>query len=282
MNIIVTGVTGFIGRHLIKKLVEENHQIMVITRDKSKIENFDWYEKVVSIQIDLHSNFELILNKIKLPEVVIHLAWSKLPNYNDLIHITENLPSDIKFLCYLVNNGVKRVIITGTCYEYGLKEGCLTEDMETNPVTAYGFAKDTLRKYLELISNKNEFVLQWLRLFYVYGEGQNSNSILSQLEYCINNNFEEFNMTHGDQLRDYLPINEVIERIKFLLLNPHVNGVINCCSGNPVSVYDFISKRKDELGSDIVLRRGTYKNTEIAPKCFWGNTNKLKDFNILK
>jgi len=278
MNILITGATGFIGRHLVKKLFDENHRLIVVTRNRLNIEKFEWRDKVTILEIDLHFNYERILNNIELPDLVIHLAWSNLPNYNKIFHVSENLPADIKFLSYLAYNGIKRFIVTGTCYEYGLQEGCLLEDLDTAPITTYGFAKDTLRRYLEILSKETGLIIQWLRLFYIYGDGQNSNSIIGQLEFAIKNNQKEFNMTNGNQIRDYLPISEVVRRIQFLLLNPQINGVINCCSGVPISIYDFILRRRDELGSNILLNRGYYNHTEIAPFSFWGHSSKLSLF----
>ena len=143
-------------------------------------------------------------------------------------------------------------------------------------VTSFGLESDVIPP--EILSKETGLIIQWLRLFYIYGDGQNSNSIIGQLEFAIKNNQKEFNMTNGNQIRDYLPISEVVRRIQFLLLNPQINGVINCCSGVPISIYDFISRRRDELGSNILLNRGYYNYTEIAPISFWGHSSKLSLF----
>jgi dTDP-6-deoxy-L-talose 4-dehydrogenase (NAD+) len=78
--------------------------------------------------------------------------------------------------------------------------------MPTAPVTPYGLAKDTLRKFLEMLQEVHPFTLQWVRLFYLYGPGQNPKSLLSQLDAAIEQGDPVFRMSGGEQLRDYLPV----------------------------------------------------------------------------
>ena len=83
------------------------------------------------------------------------------------------------------------------------------------------------------------FSFKWVRLFYMYGKGQNPNSLLSQLDKAIANGDKAFNMSGGEQVRDYLPVEKVAEYIVKVALQDKINGVINCCSGEPVSVKEF-------------------------------------------
>jgi dTDP-6-deoxy-L-talose 4-dehydrogenase (NAD+) len=108
------------------------------------------------------------------------------------------LPADLAFLEAAVKAGVPHILVAGTCLEYGMQFGPLTEEMETHPSTPYGFAKDALRKALQLLQNEKAFILQWMRLFYMHGEGQNKNSLLAQLDQAISEGHEIFNMSAGD------------------------------------------------------------------------------------
>ena len=73
----------------------------------------------------------------------------RVANYKAAFHVEENLPRHFAFINNLVNNGVADITITGTCFEYGMQEGCLSELMETYPANAYAIAKDLLRRKLE-------------------------------------------------------------------------------------------------------------------------------------
>ena len=129
------------------------------------------------------------------PAALIHLAWPGLPNYRDFFHLGRNLPADLAFLEAAVDAGVSQIMVAGTCLEYGMQYGPLTEQAATAPITAYGFAKDALRKSLQFLQQQKPFTLQWMRLFYMYGEGQNPNSLLAQLDRAIDENAPFFNMS---------------------------------------------------------------------------------------
>jgi dTDP-6-deoxy-L-talose 4-dehydrogenase (NAD+) len=176
----------------------------------------------------------------------------------------------------LVVKGLKDLNVIGTCFEYGMKSGCLSEDMETNPITAYSIAKDTLRKFIELLNENYEFKLKWIRLFYMYGKGQNPKSLIAQLEKALKNKDRIFNMSGGEQLRDYLPIEKVAEYITKISLQKKINGIINCCSGKPISIRNLIENYIKEKNEKIKLNLGYYPYPNYVPMAFWGDNSKLK------
>jgi nucleoside-diphosphate-sugar epimerase len=145
----------------------------------------------------------------------------------------------------------------------------------TNPSNPYAIAKDTLCKMLQTISLSNTINLKWLRLFYMYGKGQAPTSLFSQLETAIARNDNTFNMSGGEQTRDFLPVEKVVEIIvQLTFLNTNA-GVVNCCSGKPQKVKDFVTQIINERSSSIKLNLGYYPYTSYEPMCFWGDTTKL-------
>lgn len=275
MRVMVTGATGFVGRHVVNALLAHGHTVVAIARNVKRAMEMPWFDRVEFIQCDLHEAFQSPLQVNHLPDAILHLAWPGLPNYRDFFHMGENFPADLAFLEAAVKAGVPRLLGAGTCLEYGMQYGPLTEEMETRPTTPYGFAKDALRKALQLLQRERPFTLQWMRLFYMYGEGQNKNSLLAQLDRAIDGGEAVFNMSAGDQLRDYLSIQEVAENFVLALENPQIEGVINCCSGKPVSVLDLVQRRCREKTSDIRLNRGYYPYPDYEPLAFWGVPAKL-------
>ena len=269
-QVIVSGATGFIGQNLIPLLIKKKIEVVAIARNKKKARNFKWYNKVNFIFLDFHK--KKVTFKPKKGAILIHLAWQGLPNYQSQFHVRENLPKNFNFIKELIKNGVSKIIVAGTCFEYGLQYGPISETAQTKPANQYALAKDKLRKYLNNLKKNNSFTMQWLRLFYMHGKGQSKNSILAKLDNAIDTKRSVFNMSQGEQLRDYLPIKTVVKKI-ITLLSTKKNGIFNVCSGEPISIRRLVENRIKERGSKIKLNLGYYPYPEHEPIAFWGINN---------
>lgn len=277
-KVLLTGATGFIGEHVMNELLKKPVSIIASSADASKAAGKSWFDQVQYIPFNFHNindttDYYSCFNK---PDFLIHLAWEGLPNYNSAFHTEVNLPRHIRFLQSMIQGGLKDLTVTGTCFEYGMQEGCLKEDMETFPANPYGRAKDTLRKELEKMRSITPFSLKWVRLFYMYGKGQNPNSLLSQLEKALAAGDEVFNMSGGEQVRDFMPVEEVAAAIVKIALQDKVTGVINCSSNQPVTVKDFVAAYLQKTGKQIKLNLGYYPYPSYEPMRFWGDNSKLK------
>ena len=275
MKILVTGATGFVGKHVINELLKNDHQVIGTTRDGHlNISN----NRLRYAFLDLDNPDASInyFSHFDSPDLLIHLAWQGLPNYTSLFHFEKNLMAHYLFLKNMISNGLHELVVTGTCFEYGMKEGCLSEDMITDPQNPYALAKDTLRKFLFELQKKHTFDCKWIRLFYMYGEGQNANSLLSQLQTALQNNDEAFNMSGGEQERDYLPVEKIAEYIVTIALQKKTSGIINCCSGKPIKVKQLVDNYLNDTKQEIQLNLGHYPYTDYEAMSFWGDDTKLK------
>jgi nucleoside-diphosphate-sugar epimerase len=276
MRVLVTGSTGFIGRHVVPLLLDYGLEVMATSRNEEKARQFDWYDETEYKPCNIYSKGINYFSFFGEPEIIIHLAWDGLPNYKSPFHVEKNLPANCHFLKNFLDSGVKKMVVTGTCYEYGMLCGCLSEDIATTPVTQYGLAKDTLRKHLEMMISEYSTSFNWVRLFYLHGNGQNENSLIPQLKRAILLGDRIFNMSGGEQLRDYLPVETVAKYICRIALQTEINGVLNCCSGKPISIRRFVEKVISEMNSNIALNMGYYPYPDYEPLAFWGDVSRLK------
>ena len=171
----------------------------------------------------------------------------------------------------MINIGIKTIIVTGTCFEFGFKNGPLSPYTKTDPQNPYAKAKDSLRIWLEEKQKLNDFSLKWVRLFYMYGSGQNPNSILSQLERAIKRKEKVFNMSGGEQLRDYLPVSTVAKELINILINKKKIGTLHICSGDPISIRRLVEEHRAKMQSSIKLNLGHYPYSKHEPFAFWGS-----------
>jgi nucleoside-diphosphate-sugar epimerase len=114
----------------------------------------------------------------------------------------------------------------------------------------------------------------------MYGAGQSKKSLIPQLEKAIENGDEVFNMSRGDQLRDYLPVEKVAEIIVKCALQDSVQGILNCSSNRPISVLDLVKKHLKKKHKNIKLNTGYYSYPDYEPFHFWGDNTKL--LNLIK
>lgn len=273
MKVLVTGASGFVGRHVVTHLLERGHRVTALARDAGKAQGLVWFDRVEFLSGDVHA--DRLPDRLELPDAVIHLAWPGLPNYRDLFHFEQNLIGDYRFLKSLIEQGVGQLLVAGTCFEYGLQNGCLAEDLPTLPANPYALAKDSLRKFLQQLQRHQPFALQWARLFYLYGEGQHANSLLAQLDRAIADGRPTFDMSGGEQLRDYLPIEVAARRLVQLVERPDADGVYNVCSGTPISIRTLVERHIRKRGADIALNLGYHAYPDYEPMAFWGDPRKL-------
>lgn len=273
MKIAVTGASGFVGRHVLAALHDCGADIVAVTRDAHRLSGID--AKVGIVEMDISSQPPDCFRRLGKPDVLIHLAWDGLPNYRSLHHFETELPRQYRFLKSLVEDGLPSMLVTGTCFEYGMQSGPLSEEMLPQPNNPYGYAKNALRQQLQYLQSSRPFNLAWVRLFYMYGEGQSATSLYPALKGAVMRGDKAFNMSGGEQLRDYLHISEIARQIVRLAISQRDAGVINICSGKPVSVRRLVEQWLRENNWEIELNLGYYPYPDYEPMAFWGDRRLL-------
>jgi nucleoside-diphosphate-sugar epimerase len=279
-KILVTGATGYLGRHVVEILLQRGLEVVATASAKKDAVKMPWFQNVAFLPLDINgfNKDENLYKYFNKPDAMIHLAWGNLDDFKSEIHVDKHLPNHYAFLSQLSGEGLKDITVTGTCLEYGLQEGCLQENLPTKPVVPYAEAKNELRKSLQRLQPIQISSLKWLRLFYMYGEGQQSKSLISQLDKAIALGEDCFNMSGGEQERDFLPVKEMAALIVAIGLQENVSDIINCCSGKPVMVKDFVTNYLAQQNQTIKLNLGYYPYPDYEPMRFWGSNKKLKKY----
>jgi dTDP-6-deoxy-L-talose 4-dehydrogenase (NAD+) len=275
MNVAVTGASGFLGKHVVHDLLLRGIRPTILIRQNSEVP--EGFCELPLARFDISNSPDDAFDQLGKPDTLIHLAWNGLPNYQSLHHFDSELPAQYRFLSAVAQQGLSHLIVTGTCFEYGMQSGCLLETDETNPANPYGFAKDALRRQLQFLAETVDFDLTWARLFYLYGEGQAASSLYSQLFAAASRGEKTFDMSGGEQLRDYLPVKEAVRCFIDLALGRSRPGAVNICSGRPVSVRRLVEEWIAENHFQMELNLGAFAYSDYEPMAFWGSRRKLDE-----
>jgi nucleoside-diphosphate-sugar epimerase len=263
-TIHLLGSEGFIGRAI--QRVDHGHDIRLWTHTKYTSDSF--FNLLDSTTWD-----SLISHK---PTHVILLSWPGLPNYHETFHITKNLPASIELLEQLIDAGLRRIVVAGTCYEYGLQNGPLREDQHADPVNCYGIAKDCLRRVVSAKCANTSVDWAWLRIFYPYGKGQSPSSFIPSLIQSINLGEKYFHMSSGRQLRDFVHVDKIAQQLITLATDSEASGIFNGGSGQPQSLLEIAEQTIQAYGSTIRLKRGAFPERSDEPLAFWAQMDKFR------
>lgn len=273
-NIFIIGGSSYLGKLLINSLLNSKNYKIYSSYNKNKnISN----KNIEFIELDINKFNSDFLDKIpKKIDSLILLSWVDLTNYNSDKHryFSNNLLNFLKFLLSKVD--IKTINAIGSCLEYGLVHGEISEDKKCLPVTKYGKQKlFVLNKILKL-KNKYNFQFNWMRIFYMYGDKRNR-GIWSQFLISKNNNLI-FKMSGGQQQFDFLHINKIIKYISSIIQIDKNFGVINICSGKPKKLISLV--RNWAYRYKVKLKIGYYPYTTYESMSYWGCNCKLN--NILR
>lgn len=266
MKILITGASGFIGKNLLNNL-SEKYKIALIT--KKKIKN----KKYIYIKSDL-SNIKKYKKKILKfePKILIHLAWEGIPDLGK-INSKKNSKDQLDFFKFIIRiKSIKRIIVTGSCLEYGSLKGKIKEDRRIRNYSHFSKAKLKIYNFLKK-NLKRKTKLVWLRLFYVYGKLQREDALIP---YIINKIKEkkEIYLQEPYSAKDFVNVNDVCKAILIFIEN-NKSGVFNVGTGiatNPLQIVKIISKLKKvefSLKYKNNKKSSFYADTKKINKCGW-------------
>ena len=263
-KILVTGGAGFIGSHLVKRLINEGAKVSVIVKYNSIIDCprlVQVWDKINVIEADLR-NIDSVNEMRKISfDLVFHLAA-----YNHVgdsfKHVLENVNSNLISTINLLNNGpkIKKLIHMGTSEIYGIQTKLPFNVKEMpNPMSPYAVTKYASELFSLLKSKSNNLNLICVRPFNTFGPFQSEKAIIPEMIIkCLQN--KEIKTTGGKQTREFNYIENIIDGILFLNKKvKHTIEPINVGSNTPITIKNLVKKIHKYSKSDSKLRIGSLK-----------------------
>lgn len=269
--VVVSGATGFIGSHIVEKLQKIGCKVITPVRNIEIAAQQSFLKDAELV----HVNNLIEIGKIK-GDYFIHCAWGDVGDVYSENHLEIYLPENYYFLKNLIKDRwYKKIIVLGTCFEYGKQYGPMRASAETKPNTPYAKAKDKLHRQLRALKKGGDVDLIWARIFYTYGPRQPSRTLIAQFDNALEYQEEVFNMSFGEQLLDYLPVELVANDIINLLSAR--DGVYNICSGTPKSVRRLLEERMISKNKYISLNLGYFSYRTDDSIAIWGDKMDLNE-----
>lgn len=270
-KILVTGAGGYIGQHVVKALLDKG--AAVIATD-IRLDDVD--DRATKIQKNIFEENENIFTEMCSPDVCLHMAWRDGFIHNSEKHI-EDLDSHYKFISNMMKGGLKQIAVMGSMHEVGYYEGAIDENTPTNPLSLYGIAKNTLRQLTFLLGKNENVIVQWIRGFYIFGDDLKNNSIFKKIVEAEQEGKTEFPFTSGKNKYDFLSIYDMADQIAEIVLQDKINGIINSCTGQPMTLAEKVESFIKENNFKIKLKYGAYPDRPYDSPGIWGDATKINE-----
>lgn len=290
-KVLLTGATGFIGRHCLHALLDEQRGFdevhVVSTRAagsgsaRELLSDFDAQAsaRVRWHQADLLSGAQTrrLIAEVR-PDHLLHLAWYAEPGKYWTSPLNEEwLRASKELLRAFVEHGGVRVVVAGTCAEYDWTAGGYCSEQETPiaPATFYGQCKHALHDALEELTGETGLSASWGRVFFLYGTHEHPQRLVaSVVRSLLGDNFAR--CTHGEQLRDFLYVRDVAEAFAALLASD-VRGAVNIASGRTVALKEVVGEIGRALDKPHLIQLGTLPAPANDPPRLEARTARLNE-----
>lgn len=271
MRIFLTGGTGFVGSNFINEAYRKNFEIIALRRSKNSITKFqtNYEPKWINQPIDtLNKDF------FKNIDVVVHLAAHSANHpYDNLTNCLKyNLLKPLNFFNSALDAGVKKFVVAGSCFEYG-NSGLRYEKIPANaplePTSSYPASKAAGSIAFLQWARENQVSMSLLRFFQIYGKGELSSRLYPSLISAALND-DDFPMTKGEQLRDFINVVDLVNLLfdEVELINNLQDTSIkiqNMGSNKPQTVLEFSEKIWNQYAAKGKLLPGVipYRKNEV-------------------
>ena len=259
MRCLVTGASGHLGSYLTERLVKEGAQVFVLVRPQSDLWRLSGVlDRVNVLRADLSdiSSVAPLINQAK-PDAVFHLAWVGVTSAfkNSPEQITRNVTGSLELFEIVQSAGCKLWVGVGSQAGYGPHDSVLTEETPVRPLTAYGTAKLCVGLLTKNLCELSGMRYVWLRLLATYGPKDDERHLLPATIHKLLAR-ERPSLTLGEQVWDYLYVEDAAEAIYRAAVSEEADGVFNLGSGESQSIRSVIERLRDLIDPALPLGFG--------------------------
>ena len=267
MRVAVTGASGYIGRFVVKELLDRGHEVIAVDLHYKEVDS-----RSKLSEANIFSGDRDIYDQLERPDLCIHMAWQDGFIHNSPKHM-ENLSSHFTFLKNLIHGGCKNIAVMGTMHEVGFWEGMVDANTPCNPLSQYGVAKNALRQALLLLTKDMPDVhIYWLRAFYILGDDSRNSSVFTKLLQAAEDGKKTFPFTTGENQYDFINVRQLARYIVAASTQTTYTGIIHVCSGKPVSLKEKVEEFIREKGIDISLEYGAFPQRPYDSRIIYGDS----------
>ena len=251
-RVLLTGASGFLGRHCIEPLLAAGAEIHAVSSRPPPGDG-----RVVWHQADLldHAAIGRLMQAVR-PQSLVHLAWYVAPGkWYDAAENYLWLQASLEIVRQFHAAGGERLVVAGSGTEYDWNYGyCNEQRTPLRPNTYYGQCKNALRLGLTAFAENTELACSWARVFFLYGPGEAEHRLVASVVNALLRG-QRAPCTHGRQIRDFLHVQDAADALVFLLAREH-SGPVNVASGQPVSLKDLVGRVGRLLGAEDLIDFG--------------------------
>ena len=270
-RVLVTGGNGYLGSFLVKALEKENASVFVASRNTELLYNH------FAVDITDFDAINKVVQEIK-PDVVFHLAANISRNrdfaiYTDMAKV--NVTGTLNLLQALQNLDA-HFIFTSSSEIYGNNESPFHENQLPKPVSPYSLSKVNAEMLIQTYCLNNNKKFTNLRIFNFYGEHMPEDFFIPQMINSLKRE-EDFLMTKGEQTRDFLYVDDVVEALLLTAKNTNsYNETMNVCSGKGTKLSELATEVNERMNAKakIILGAIPYRDNEVWEMI--GDNSKIK------